>query len=83
MTVKSLRGGLIESSEPLGPGRVVYVRGRRVPIRHIENTFIGFEVPAGESDVRVIYRPISFYASCVFALLAAIALAFWRAPAVE
>ncbi|MEA2338265.1 MAG: hypothetical protein QOE82_2272, partial [Thermoanaerobaculia bacterium] len=40
MTVKSLRGGLIESSEPLGPGRVVYVRGRRAKIRHIENTFI-------------------------------------------
>jgi uncharacterized membrane protein YfhO len=78
MTVKSARGTLIESSEPLGPGRIVYVRGRRVKIHHIENTFIGFDVPAGESDVRVVYRPISFYASCVVALLATIALAVWR-----
>jgi hypothetical protein len=83
MTVKSLRGGLIESSEPLGPGRVVYVRGRRAKIRHIENTFIGFDVPAGESDVRVVYRPISFYASCAAALVAAIALALWRVQAVK
>ena len=78
MTVKSPRGALIESSEPLGPGRVVYVRGKRVKLHHIENTFIGFDVPAGESDIRVIYRPISFYASCAVALLAAIALGLYR-----
>ena len=71
---------MIESSEPLGPGRIVHVRGRRVPLHHIENAFIGFEVPAGESDVRVVYRPISFYASCAVALFAAIALALWRRP---
>ena len=74
MNVIAAHPTLIESSEPLGPGRVVYVRGRRVKLHHIENTFIGFDVPAGESDVRVVYRPISFYASCAAALLAAIAL---------
>ena len=74
MNVIAAHPTLIESSEPLGPGRVVYVRGRRVKLHHIENTFIGFDVPAGESDVRVVYRPISFYASCAAALLAAIVL---------
>jgi hypothetical protein len=80
MTVVSPHGALIESSEPLGPGRLVYVRGRRVKLHHIENTFIGFQVPPGESDVRIVYRPISFYASCVFALIGAITLGLWRKP---
>ena len=75
MTAVSPLPALVESSEPLAPGRRVYVRGQRVPLRHIDNAFIGFEVPAGESDIRVVYRPISFYASCVLALLTAIALA--------
>lgn len=74
MTVVSPLPELVESSEPLAPGRRVYVRGQRVPLRHIDNAFIGFEVPAGESDIRVVYRPISFYASCVLALLTAIGL---------
>jgi hypothetical protein len=75
MTVVSPLPALVESSEPLAPGRRVYVRGQRVPLRHIDNAFIGFDVPAGESGIRVVYRPISFYASCVIALLAAIGLA--------
>jgi hypothetical protein len=75
MTVVAPHPTIVESSEPLGPGRRVYVRGRRVPLRHIENTFIGFAVPAGESDVRVVYRPVSFYASCVLSLLTIIAMA--------
>lgn len=78
MTVVSTHPGLLQSSEPLGPGRRVYVRGRRVPWRHIENTFLGFDVPAGEADVRVVYRPMSFYLSCAVALLAVVALARYR-----
>jgi hypothetical protein len=75
MTVVSPGPTIVESSEPLGPGRRVYVRGQRVPLRHIDNAFIGFDVPAGESDIRVVYRPISFYASCAIALMTAIGLA--------
>ena len=75
MTVVSSGPTLVESSEPLGPGRRVYVRGQRVPLRHIDNAFIGFDVPAGESDIRVVYRPVSFYASCAIALMTAIGLA--------
>ncbi len=79
MRVVSSMHALVESSEPLGPGRRVYVRGHRVPLRHIEGAFIGFEVPAGASDVRVVYRPMSFYASCVVAMLALIGLSIFRA----
>jgi hypothetical protein len=75
MTVVSPGSTLVESSEPLGPGRRVYIGGRRVPMRHIDNAFIGFDVPAGESDVRVVYRPMTFYASCVLAMVAIIAMA--------
>jgi len=50
----------------------VYIGGRRVAQRHIENAFLGFDVPAGQSEVRVAYRPMAFYASCVIALLAII-----------
>ncbi len=75
MTVVSSALTLVESSEPLGPGRRVYVNGHRVSLHHIDDAFIGFEVPAGVSDVRVVYRPVSFYVSCVIALLAIIGMA--------
>jgi hypothetical protein len=74
MTVIASHPALVESSEPLGPGRRVYVGGRRVPLRHLENAFLGFDVPAGQCEVRVVYRPMAFYASCVIALLAIIVL---------
>jgi hypothetical protein len=77
MTVVASSPTLVESSEVLAPGRRVYVAGRRVPLRHVENTFIGFEVPAGTSEVRVVYRPMSFYGSCVIALLAVLAMWLW------
>jgi hypothetical protein len=75
MTVVASHPAIIESSEPLGPGRRVYVGGHRVPLRHIENAFLGFDVPAGQSEVRVVYRPMTFYASCAIALLAIIGMA--------
>jgi hypothetical protein len=80
MTVVSPAPALVESSEPLGPGRRVYVNGRRVPPRHIESAFLGFDVPAGQSEVRVVYRPMTFYASCVIALLAIIGIAIAPFP---
>jgi hypothetical protein len=77
MTVVAMSPALIESSEVLAPGRRVYVAGRRVPLRHVDGTFIGFEVPAGASEVRVLYRPMSFYGSSVIALLTMLAVLFW------
>ncbi len=77
MTIVAPSPTLIESSEVLAPGRRVYVGGHRVPLRHIDGTFIGFEVPAGTSDVRVVYRPMSFYGSCVAALLTVLMLWLW------
>ncbi|HEX3069258.1 MAG TPA: hypothetical protein VHX14_11870 [Thermoanaerobaculia bacterium] len=77
MTIVAPSPTLIESSEVLAPGRHVYVAGQRVPLHHIEGTFIGFEVPAGTSDIRVVYRPMSFYGSCVLALLTVLLLWLW------
>jgi len=77
MTVVATSPALIESSEALAPGRRVYVDGHRVRLRHVGGTFIGFEVPAGVSEVRVLYRPMSFYGSCVILLLTILAIWFW------
>lgn len=77
MTVVAPSATLVESSEVLAPGRRAYVGGRRVPLRHIEGTFIGFEVPAGTSEIRVVYRPMSFYVSCVVTLLTVLLLWLW------
>jgi len=78
MTVVASHPALVESSEPLGPGRRVYIGDRRASLRHIENAFLGFDIPAGQSEVRVVYRPTPFYASCVIALLAIIGMAISR-----
>jgi hypothetical protein len=58
------RTTLIASSIPNWPGW-------RVPFPKVEvnGLFLGFVVPAGTHDVKVSYRPASFYASSVVALL--------------
>ncbi len=63
------------SSEVAAPGRRVVVNGREVPTRMVEGAFIGFQVPPGQSVVRVVYRPMSYWGSVAVALLAAIVLA--------
>jgi hypothetical protein len=49
------------SSEPAAPGWAVRVNGRPVPVRLVEEVFVGFDVPAGESRVTVRYQPKAFY----------------------
>jgi hypothetical protein len=77
MTVIAPSSTLVESSEVLAPGRRVYVGGHRAPLRHVGDTFIGFDVPAGTSEVRVVYRPLSFYGSCVIAVISVLAMWLW------
>ena len=77
MTVVASSPTLVESSEVLAPGRRVYVGDRRVPLRHLDDTFIGFDVPAGISEIRVVYRPMSFYLSMVISMFTVLVLRFW------
>jgi hypothetical protein len=75
MWVAAPAGATVVSSEVSAPGRRVVVNGREVPIRLVEGAFIGFQVPSGQSVVRLTYRPMSFWAAVGVALLAAIVLA--------
>jgi len=77
MVVSTPSPVLVESSEPLAPGRRVYVGTRRAPLRHVADSFIGFEVPAGTWQVRVVYRPVSFYVSSAISLMTMVALVLW------
>ena len=67
------------SSQPAAPGWVVKVNHRAVPITRLNGAFIGFNVPAGKSQVSVEYQPISFrigVALFVLAIAAMIAIPY-------
>lgn len=84
MRVSAPAASTVVSSEVAALGRTVRVNGRRVPVGLVEGTFIAVQVPAGVSDIRVTYRPLSYWLSVVVAALAALILtvrkrgiAFW------
>jgi hypothetical protein len=62
-------GAVVHSSQIAAPGW--RVRGASM---FVEEPFIAFRVPAGRSVVTLTYAPLSFYASCVVAMLALVAL---------
>lgn len=61
LRVRAARRVTVISSEPAEPGWQVTVGGRRVATKVVEEAFLGFDVPAGESGVTVRYRPLAFY----------------------
>jgi len=71
-----VHGGRIESSVPAAPGWRVRVRGRDVAAT---GRFLAFDVPAGESEVSVEYRPRSFAVGLVLAALGGVMLAVFAA----
>ncbi len=75
MRVSLPAGGTVYSSEVAAPGRRVVVNGRSVPIRIVDGTFMSFQVPAGNSLVRLEYRPMSYRVSIVAMIVAAVVLA--------
>lgn len=75
MLVTASAASAVVSSEVAAPGRRVSVGGRRAPIRLVEGAFIGFDVPAGTSEVRVTYCPVSYWGSVALAGLTVLLLA--------
>jgi hypothetical protein len=71
MRVSAPAGGTVYSSEVAAPGRRVFVNGRRAELAGV---FISFQVPAGQSVVRIEYRPMSYRISVAVALFAALAM---------
>jgi len=81
LTVDSPEPVLVASSQPALPGwRIESRSGGTIPLRRVNGAFIGFEVPAGKTQVRVLYAPISFTISVGIALagLAALVVVIWR-----
>lgn len=74
MRVVAPAAATVVSSEVAAPGRTVRVNGRVVPIRLAEGAFIAFQVPAGISDIRLTYRPLSYWISVAVAFFAALLL---------
>ena len=72
MRVRAPAAATVSSSEVVAPGRRVIVNGRRA---EVSGAFVTFQVPAGESLIRMDYRPASYWGSVVIAAVAALATA--------
>ncbi|MCL4806853.1 MAG: YfhO family protein [Thermoanaerobaculia bacterium] len=74
--------GWVVVSEGYDRGWEAEVNGERVPVRRSNGTFLAFPVPAGESRVRLAYRPASLRVGAALSGLGFLALAFlsWRRP---
>ncbi|HWW76226.1 MAG TPA: hypothetical protein VNZ44_12565, partial [Pyrinomonadaceae bacterium] len=59
------------------PGWRAYLDGGSVGVLRVDYNLRGVYVPAGEHEVRFVYRPKSVYAGLAVSLLAALALALW------
>jgi hypothetical protein len=59
------------------PGWRAYLDGRSVGVLRVDYNLRGVYVPAGEHEVRFVYRPKSVYFGLLVSLLAAAALAVW------
>lgn len=72
LRISAPRTTLVVSSIPNWPGwRVPF------PVVEVNGPFLGFIVPAGTHEVSVDYRPVSFYASSVAAIVTLLGLALY------
>ncbi|MBV8517377.1 MAG: YfhO family protein [Acidobacteria bacterium] len=70
------RDGWVVVSESAWPGWRAYVDGHRVEMQYANHAFLGIFVPAGQHDVRLLFRPEAFTRGrnlSIATLLAAIA----------
>jgi len=59
------------------PGWRAYLDGQSVGVLRVDYNLRGVYVPAGEHEVRFVYRPKSVYVGLAVSLLAALALVVW------
>jgi hypothetical protein len=76
--VKAPRYTLVVSSIPWWPGWKVSRSGTRIEPIKVNGGFLGFAVPAGETEVRVWYDPWTFRYGTIIAIATAIALIGYR-----
>ena len=77
--VSAPRWSLVVSSIPWWPGWKVTRNGERVDPVRVNGAFLGFAVPPGETDVRVVYSPWTWWVGCGLAALGVLILGVrWR-----
>ncbi|MBV8516723.1 MAG: YfhO family protein [Acidobacteria bacterium] len=74
--VDAPRYTLVASSIPWWPGWKVTRDGKRVAPIRVNGAFVGFAVPSGAHDVRVVYAPDSFRLGVLLAALALSGIAY-------
>jgi len=72
--VDAPRWTLVVSSIPYWPGWKVVRDGKRIEPIRVNSAFLGFAVPPGKSDVRVVYSPMSWWIGLALAALGVIVL---------
>jgi uncharacterized membrane protein YfhO len=68
---------LLVLSENHYPGWGAYLDGRPVGVLRVDYNLRGVHVPAGEHEVRFVYRPKSLMVGAAVSLLAALGLLLW------
>ena len=76
--VSAPRWSLVASSIPWWPGWKVVRNGKRVDPIRVNGAFLAFAVPPGESDVRVVYSPWTWWLGLGLAALGLVVLVVVR-----
>lgn len=74
LTVNAPRWSLVVSSIPAWPGWKVVRNGKRVEPIRVNGAFVGFAVPPGVSEVRVVYSPWTWWVGVGLAVIGLIGL---------
>lgn len=61
LRIETKENAFIASSQPWSPGWRAMVNDVALPIRKVNGAFIGFEVEVGKTEVKLQYRPASFF----------------------
>jgi hypothetical protein len=80
LQIDATRATTISSSVGYWPGWRITRDGQRLAVRVVDEAFVGFEVPAGRSVVRLRYFPLSFWGGAAVSLLTAALLLFLYHP---
>jgi Bacterial membrane protein YfhO len=78
LEIEAARSTMIVSSEPFWPGwRIIASSGKNIEPMPVNGPFLGFLVPKGKTQVRVVYDPLQFKAAVAVSLLTILCLALY------
>jgi hypothetical protein len=77
-TISSLKAGYVYWADGYDRWWSAFIDGKRIPIYRADSAFKAFPIPAGEHELRLVYRPVPFlialgiYYGVFFAVLASL-----------